>query len=272
MNIQKPFLFVDGSYYIFYRYYATMTWWSKQDEHKHKEKGKAMSDPSFSEKYRKMFTTTLKSLMKVHEVPFENVIIAKDCSRCDIWRNELYKEYKASRDEKLQTFDSSVFTETYATILPETGLRVMELNKLEADDIIAILVKHILTKNSDADITIITNDNDYIQLLKENQKLLIVNLQGKQIKDRIGDESAIGNYLMKKIIMGDKSDNIPSIMKSCGPKTAERLSNNPEELEKVFVKNPAAKIQFELNQKLIDFDKIPQKLSQVLVTKIDKMI
>jgi len=258
MDIKKPLLFVDGSYYIFYRYYATMTWWSKQEENKEKDKGKSMGDPVFAEKYKKMFLSTLTNLMKVHEVPFENVVIAKDCSRCDIWRNDLYKGYKGTRDDKLASFDGRVFERTYSEILPQSGLRVVEYHQLEADDIIAVITQSVMKKNPNADITIITNDNDYIQLLKDYPDLLIINLQGKQIKQRIAGD--LDTYLLTKILMGDKSDNIPSIMKSCGPKTAEKLANSPDELLKVFARHPHAKEQFDLNETLIDFHKIPSKL------------
>jgi len=272
MDLSKPILFVDGSYYVFYRYYATMMWWSKQDDNKNKEKGSAMSDASFVEKYEKMFYSTLSNLMKVYGVPSDNVFIAKDCSRCEIWRHDLYSFYKATRDTKLESFDSTVFTKTYSSILPNKNIRVIEIANLEADDVIALMVKNVFKQNPKADVTIITNDNDYIQLLQYYEDLLIINLQGKQIKKRIHTD--VDHYLLTKIIMGDKSDNIPAIMKGCGPKTAEKLAKSPEDLAKVLNKDPMIKQQFELNEKLISFEKIPcvyAREAEVLFAKLLKI-
>ena len=56
--------------------------------------------------------------------------------------------------------------------------------------------------------------------------------------------------------MGDKSDNIPSIIKKCGPKTAEKLALNNSELIKLFEKNTDAKKQYDINRSLIDFNYI----------------
>ncbi len=270
MDINKPLLFVDGSYYVFYRYYATMTWWSKQDENKNKDKRHAMSDKTFSEKYEKMFYSTLNNLIKVYEVPKENVFFVKDCSRCEIWRNSLYPEYKSGRDTKLDSFDSSVFIQTYSSIIPSKEIKVLEVNKLEADDVIALMVRNIYKQNKNADVTVITNDNDYIQLSKDYENVLIINLQGKQIKQRIHTE--IEYYLLTKIIMGDKSDNIPAIMKGCGPKTAEKLAKNPRELQKLFEKNPEAKIQYDLNFTLVSFEKIPTNYVQEVDTLFSKLL
>ena len=59
--------------------------------------------------------------------------------------------------------------------------------------------------------------------------------------------------------MGDKSDNIPSIFKKCGPKTAEKYYENSELFQKQLEKENSYD-NFERNKKLIDFNEIPEEL------------
>lgn len=267
IDINKPILLIDASYYVFYRFYAVYNWWSHQDENKEKPKDKLMDDPSFNEKYVKMFKSVLMNLSKLHEVPVTNIIFAKDCPRDTIWRHQNYDAYKSTREEtRLASFDASVFTFTFASVLPTVGCKVLAVDALEADDIIAILTKMILQKNPDADITIITNDNDYIQLCTLSDNISIMNLQGKQLKDRA--EVAVDKYILYKTIIGDKSDNIPSIMKKVGIKTAQKLALNPDELQKVFDKHPEAKRQYEMNDLIMNFNNIPAHLCDRVVEKV----
>lgn len=134
---------------------------------------------------------------------------------------------------------------------------------LEADDIIAIYTNTIFDTR-DAHITIITNDNDYIQLLthpriqKKDSSLLIKNLQDKNLQDRLPYTPE--QFIKIKKIMGDKSDNIPPITSKCGDKTALKYATNPDLLQKLFQSNPVAKAQYELNELLTDFSFIPRHL------------
>jgi DNA polymerase-1 len=114
-------------------------------------------------------------------------------------------------------------------------------------------------------ITIITNDNDYIQLMNidrlsdinQNNVLMIKNLQDKSICDRVNCSSQI--YINVKKILGDKSDNIPSITRKCGEKTAFKLASNQDMLNNLLEKDRDAKKQYELNDLLIDFKNIPEE-------------
>ncbi len=267
MDVSKPILIIDGSYYIFYRYYAIYNWASKAgiltDEN-------PMNNTDFVTKYEKMFTSCVKNLAKGYEVPWDNVVFAKDCPREMIWRMKHFPEYKSTRDEtRLSNFDKTVFVKSYSEIIPNLGCKVLEHPGLEADDICALLTKWIISQNNEADITIVTNDNDYIQLCTLSDKIVIVNLAGRQIKERAPID--VKKYLLYKCIIGDKADNIPGIYPKCGPKTAERLATNDEELTKLFLKNQEAKTQFELNRLIIDFNYIPDDITKEVHTKFEKI-
>ena len=268
----KPVLFVDLSYCIFYRYYATFNWikkFAKIDV----EVEKILENPQFVEKYDKMFEKMLCDAVKLHGLQWRNVCLVKDCLRETIWRNKIFADYKGTRDDRLATFNKEIFKYTYVDLLPRLeekyGFQSVWHPNLEADDVIAILKTEVRNVAASSQVVIITNDNDYIQLIDDHT--VIKNLQGKEIKERVNMPPQ--TYLKCKIIMGDKSDNIPCIMKKVGPKTAEKLSLDDDKLTKFCEKNPDAKLQLELNKTLIDFSCIPAEyvdaLKKRLVIKID---
>lgn len=260
-----PILLIDMSYYVFYRYYATFNWYKRQTETAI-DVEHIRDNVEFMEKYAKMFEKTLVDIIKLHKINNpSSVVFAKDCSRDHIWRHQFYDAYKATREEKSTSFNKDVFTYTYHTLIPslkeKLGFQIIGHYCLEADDVIAIITKNIFDTYRDGcvEITIITNDNDYIQLMNIEEKniLKIRNLQNKNICERVNCSSQV--YTNVKKILGDKSDNIPSITRKCGEKTAYKLANNPELLSNLLEKEPEAKKQYELNDLLIDFNNIPDE-------------
>jgi 5'-3' exonuclease len=247
----EKILCLDLSYYIFYRYYALNTWLKKQDV-----------QVDFMTKYHEMFERKLIELIKKYRVDWSEVYIAKDCSREHIWRNALYDKYKASRniDDKLigQTFKETM--DKLDDLKQKHGFNIIEHETLEADDVIALFRKY----KSNEEMIIITNDNDYIQLCDETTS--IINLQGEEIKSRVKLDPK--TYLEYKIILGDKSDNITSIMQRIGPKTAAKLASDPCALQALFEENPQAKTNYELNKRLIDFSMIPEELQDMFMKKL----
>jgi hypothetical protein len=63
---------------------------------------------------------------------------------------------------------------------------------------------------------------------------------------------------MKKIILGDPSDNIPKVFNKCGIKTLEKYLSNPQLLEDALKQDTDANKRFKLNRVLVDFNQIPQ--------------
>ena len=131
--------------------------------------------------------------------------------------------------------------------------------KLEADDCIALAVKHLLSSKPDCIIYIITSDKDYLQLAGERVNLF--NLSYKKLTDQ---KSCTGNPecdLFCKIVTGDPSDNIPSVFPKCGPKTALKYYADRVLLEKKLGESEKYQKQYELNKKIIDFNEIPSHLA-----------
>lgn len=136
---------------------------------------------------------------------------------------------------------------------------ILSSPQLEADDCIALSVKHVLQKYETCRVYIITSDKDYLQLVEPRVK--IFDLSFKNIAEQ---KSCLGDAQMDlfcKIVMGDVSDNIPSVLKKCGPKTAVKCYQNAEYFQE-RMKTENAQEKFERNQKMIDFNYIPKELAE----------
>jgi 5'-3' exonuclease len=264
-TIMNPtFIFVDGSYYNFYRYYALLQWWkiTNPDE--------ILDDPyqnaDFLAKFRKTHVDNLKQIskkLKLDKSCNPILIVGKDCRREEIWRMKHFAGYKGTRDTGKGDFKGGPFFKMVyeENLFLEGGAKaILKHPHLEADDCIALSVKYLLQKyDTSCQIYIITSDKDYLQLSSDN-----VHLYNLSYKNIAASKSSTGNPetdLQIKIIMGDSSDNIPSIFPKCGPKTAQKCIDDPVFFLKKMSENPEIyQKQYELNQLLVDFNKIPDYL------------
>ena len=140
---------------------------------------------------------------------------------------EKFDTYKENRDT--DDFEGGPFFKmAYDELFKQCGIDTIleDYDKLEADDCIAITTKEVLKKYPDAEIYIITSDMDYLQLMREN--VHIYNLKYKLLCDSKTAFPDPEKNLFCKIVMGDKSDNIPGIFAKCGIKTAEKYFDDRE--------------------------------------------
>ena len=269
-NMKPTFIFVDGSYYNFYRYYALMQWW--KNSHPETPLDEPFQNKTFVEKFKKTHMENLQQIPKKLKIPkTENpiLIIGKDCKRENIWRMGLFPQYKATRVQE-GFMGGPFFKMAYEDELFQKGgaKAILHHPKLEADDCIAISVKYLLKKYPECHIYIITSDKDYLQLNAANVDLY--NLAYKNLADI---KSSTGNPkqdLEIKIIMGDSSDNIPSVFAKCGPKTAQKCIDDPDFFKKKMGDNPECYKQYELNKTLVNFDNIPKDLVEEFMATIKK--
>ena len=246
------YLILDGSYYCFYRYHALKQWWGfarKDDALQH-------NHDAFLEKFREVFVQKLKELPKTLKLKHYTFILGKDCPRKDIWRMQLFPDYKACRDTHTDELLKKCFELVYLEDLFQEGgiVKTVYHPHLEADDVIALYTTQLREKEPDAFIHIVTSDTDYIQLLQDHVELYTLNK--KLLRNTKGFDGNVEKYLFCKCVMGDKSDNIPSAFPKCGPKTAEKCWNEPDFFQEKL-KDPHVQQQYELNRTLIDFKHIP---------------
>ena len=218
-DYQKPFMLVDGSYYIFYRYFAMRMWYSMSHKEKYAENNKIekydwMADTVFMDKFNKTFFENLLKLVKKNKIPLSNLIISLDCPSWEIWRQSITTNYKSTRKEshiKAKFFCYKIFAHSDSKlILPfvnENKCHLVRYKNAEADDVNGILLRHITSVNPDASAYIIATDHDYIQLC--DSKVCLLDAKGKNLSEKIlNDDMCQIKFLIIKILIGDVSDNI----------------------------------------------------------------
>lgn len=236
-------IFIDLSYYVIHRYFATLRFF----------KFKGVDEPEKADVYKrfeKSFVSDLGVVCLRHGVEMDDVVFAKDTPRDTIWRMALFREYKSGR-ASLTKFDPEIFKHVETVLLPRlSGVRVVGCDRAEADDIIAIARRLYV----DAEMVIITGDHDYLQLL--GPRTTIVNANNEALTKKYTPEM-LEVFLEYKVCKGDPSDNIPSIGKKIGDKTALKLARDPAALAARIAADPAVGAQYELNKRLMSFDCIP---------------
>jgi len=258
-DMKPTFIFVDGSYYCFYRYFALLNWW--KNVHPDEPIEDPFKNEKFVEKFKKTFVENLMGLQKKLKIPKTTkpiLIVGKDCKRENIWRMELFPKYKSNRDQ-VGFMGGPFFKMAYEEELFQKGgaQAILKHNNLEADDCIALSVKYLVNKYPECQIYIITSDHDYLQLASSNVHLFNLAFKNIAQKSSCGDAH---KDLELKIIMGDTSDNIPAVFPKCGLKTAQKCIEDPEFFKKKMCDNPNYYAQYELNKKLVDFNNIPEQL------------
>ncbi len=259
------FILIDGSYFIFYRYYALLQWWnvSKQEP--------SLENPSENERFIELFKSSF--IKKIKEIPkklkIKNpiYIVGKDCPREKIWRNELIDDYKG--DRKSDNNAGYFFKLTYKEgLFEQAGIKtILSYPGLEADDCLALTAKFIYDNYNEHRVYIIANDMDYVQLC--NDKITIYNLKYKSITNVSTKEEA-EKYLFCKIVMGDKSDNIPSIFPKCGLKTSIKCYEDEDYFKSKLDSTPGSRDLYERNKKIIDFNEIPENLANAFLKNVIK--
>ena len=253
-------LFIDLSYYVIHRYFAVLRWFKFQGI----EQADQTQDATFT-RFDKSFEADVKNLCKRHEVELDQVIFVKDTPRDTIWRMSLFREYKGGR-ASLSNFDPEIFVHVEGRLLSRVGCRMIECARAEADDIIAVA-----RRTLDVDMVIITNDHDYIQLLPNGvntDHTTIVNANNEPLTKKYTEEM-LQVFLEYKVCKGDTSDNIPSIGKKIGEKTALKLACDPVALAARKTADPAVAAQYELNKTLMSFDCIPADIVNAIVAVLD---
>ena len=254
------YIFIDGSYFIFYKYHALKTWWNFAKKKSGEElPEQPIESEEFVMRFKKTFADKVNEIAKKLKIKNPIYMVGKDCPRSDIWRTQSNDTYKDGRkpDTGIGPFFKMVYEEK---LFENAGVgAVLEHPSLEADDCIAITVKYILDKHDEPDlkIHIITSDMDYLQLASD--KVDIYSLKFKKLQDSKQSFKDANKDLFFKIVQGDKSDNIPPIFDKCGPKEVLKCYEDREYFEKKLQKFSAHE-KYAFNKKMIDFNEIPEEL------------
>lgn len=253
----------DTSFLIFHQYYSAT---------KHlptcsfSDVSKDNVDPELEKKrmlreFGDKFYSTVDEKSKAYGVEMTNVCFLMDCPRSEIWRKRVLKSYKESR-VKSTSFDPNAFNYAREVVIPmfaQLGSSVCGYESAEADDMAAGLARAAHTNNA-KDVVIITGDSDFSQLVTSPVRVHDLARQCLLDKQGLHDPQVA---LLRKILSGDKSDNIPAIKPRLGPKTAAQLSGDPEALQELL-KSSVVNAAYMRNRSLIDLNASPAELREAI--------
>lgn len=271
----KPIILVDTSYTSFYRFFATIRWYSfSHPEEFAKVKADNKYDWSsnqlFMEKYEKMYLDSIIKLVKKKQFDNSIVIFCLDSPKEKLWRTQIQCDYKGDRaDLSLKHNFKPVFSYTYDKMIPEfiksnpESIYKLRVEQMEADDLIAIIAMKLEKTSPTRQVYLVSGDEDFLQLGRDN--LTFINYKAK--KPLVLTKEQAAQALREKIITGDTSDCIPSIFPKGKRAKKKEILESDEKLEEYLKANPDAKAQYETNKKMIDFKNIPK----TYVTKVEKM-
>lgn len=176
------------------------------------------------------FVNTLRKF--IEENNYDKVVVMWDGNENSVARKTIYPQYKENRrdlDNPFKEESSNYQKERIKQYLEETFVRQINVEKNEADDLMAYYCQISINEHK----TIFSSDKDLTQLISEN--VTIYSPSTRQYYKN-GDKIRIYDYEFPhyniktyKILSGDKSDNIDGIY-YLGEKTLVKLF--PEILEK----------------------------------------
>lgn len=271
-KMKEPVVLIDLSNYIFHRFHAVSAWCKISDT-------KFETNQQYIDMYERMFEKHLLNIKKKCKCEWTNLFLLADCPREEIWRNQYYTDYKKNRDLKVkQELIPEVFGKTYSSIIPrlQTSFKfnLIRSARAEADDIVGVLKMHIRDKYSTRPIVIISNDNDYIQLIDNHTK--VYNHAFKNLLERIPkeilnavDENIIGNvFLTYKILKGDISDNITPVSKMSNKKMLSLVLKTKEDEFEDCMLNEKFKQMYDRNNLLINLSMTPNDIKEDIIKKL----
>ncbi|MBX9830785.1 DNA polymerase I [Candidatus Babeliales bacterium] len=232
-SIKKDALFIiDGSYFLYRSYYALPPL--------HTPLGKP-THATFA------FCRTISKLIKDFDP--KKIVVAWDSKSSTATREEVYAEYKATR----QAAPSDLFEqkEDIVNFIELINMCNVSKDSFEADDLIASLVK----EHPDEQIVIVCADKDMYQLLANDHVLILDTFKNKLVsKQDFITEHGFGPEKIPFFyaLTGDASDNIPGVA-GVGKKTAEDLVKGFDSLEDLY--NNLDKVEKKRTQTLLSEQK-----------------
>lgn len=203
------------------------------------------------------------------------VIIVFDGQGSSTNKRYIYPEYKANRGinrvtnwesfESQQEESEAITSQLIRLIfyLKTLPIDLISIDKIEADDVIGYI-----TGQLDREMTIMSSDKDYLQLVSD--KITVYSPTKKKFYDQelVLKEYNVTpqNFLTQKILLGDQGDNVPGV-RGLGNKTLIKLfpelsTNNNITLDNILEKCDGKKkilqtiknyeFQLRINQRLMD--------------------
>jgi len=219
-----------------------------------------------------LFLNTLLMYKRKFKVNNKDIVLAFDHKI--MWRRKYFSLYKVKRKELREKSDIDfkqlfeIIDNLYFFLYENCSFITLRHKYLESDDWIGVLTKYYGNEN----IIIISTDKDFYQCHNDYIR------QYNHIKNKFITINNPELELLLLILSGDKTDGIPNILsdddtfivkgkrqKKLGEKKILKMLRE-KELKKFINDNMR---NFKRNKKLIHFEKIPVKIKNLIIQKIE---
>lgn len=226
---------------------------------------------------RHMILNSLRRYNLKFREKYGQMVIACDQSS---WRKEVYPQYKAKRKSNRDSspLDWGHFFDLINTVRDEIAENmnypVVYVDRAEADDVIATLVKSTQEFGNCEDVMIVSSDKDFFQLHKYPN----VKQFSPMKRDLVGVEDPVF-YKFDHICRGDSGDGVPNVL-SVDESFIEGIRQKPMRAKKIdgWYKNYADDVLMEemgietyrnfcRNKTVIDLDCIPEDITASIADK-----
>ena len=223
---------------------------------------------------RHMILNSIRMYNKRYREEYGQMVICAD--GMNTWRKDYFPYYKAKRRKNRDSSDqdwNEIFRILHLVrdeIKENLPYKVLHMEGVEADDIIASLVLQSQEFGMGEPMMIVSSDKDFIQLQKFNNVKQFSPIQKKMVKD---DNPR--TYLFNHIMKGDSGDGIPNVLsdddtfvsdKTQSPlrktRIAEWLENSDNlrnVMEETIYRN------YQRNKKLIDLTEVPESIQEAII-------
>ena len=239
--------------------------------------GQMLSQKTFDEDMmRHQVLNTLRMYNHKFKKQYGQMVIAIDSKS---WRRDYFPQYKHKRRETRDD-NAEQYKRMFAFLdVVKEELRagmpypIIQVDKAEADDIIATLVHRTQQFGQYEDVMIVSADKDFIQLHEYSNVKQFSPMSKKMVSDPDPKR-----YIFEHILKGDTSDGIPNILSGDSvfvegvrqtPLSKKRIDTIWE--EGVASLNEEEYRNYTRNNKLISLDAIPTEIAKAIEDEFDSV-
>jgi flavodoxin len=219
---------------------------------------------------RHMVLNSLRGHNKKFRKEYGQMVIA--CDSGNVWRRQAFPNYKAGRKENREksehdwTMIFDILSKVKNEIKEFLPYKVIEVESVEADDIIAVLCRRTNEK-----VLILSGDKDFIQLHNDRIK------QYNPVLNKfVGQGENPSLYIKEHILKGDRSDGIPNVLSDDNvfiegrrqrPLSKKKIEAWCNEIVPTF--NEEQQKNYDRNKTLIDLNCIPKEFEDKINREFD---
>jgi 5'-3' exonuclease len=219
---------------------------------------------------RHMVLNSLRGHNKKFRKEYGQMVIA--CDSGNVWRRQAFPNYKAGRKENREksehdwTMIFDILSKVKNEIKEFLPYKVIEVESVEADDIIAVLCRRTNEK-----VLILSGDKDFIQLHNDRIK------QYNPVLNKfVGQGENPSLYIKEHILKGDRSDGIPNVLSDDNvfiegrrqrPLSKKKIEAWCNEIVPTF--NEEEQKNYDRNKTLIDLNCIPKEFEDKINREFD---